>query len=45
VNKRVSRLTANIPLAKHNLAPLSFVDVPQNLYIQGLLAVHELQRV
>jgi hypothetical protein len=28
VNKRVSRLAANIPLNKHNLAPLSFVDVP-----------------
>lgn len=28
VNKRVSRLAANIPLIKRNLAPLSFVDVP-----------------
>lgn len=45
VNKRVSRLAANIPLAKYNLAPLSFVDVPQDLYIQGLLGVYELQRV
>jgi Fic family protein len=45
VNKRVSRLAANIPLAKRNLAPLSFVDVPQDIYIQGLLAVYELQRV
>lgn len=45
VNKRVSRLAANIPLAKLNLAPLSFVDVPQDTYIQGLLAVYELQRV
>ncbi len=28
VNKRVSRLAANIPLIKRNLCPLSFVDVP-----------------
>jgi hypothetical protein len=45
VNKRVSRLAANIPLAKRNLAPLSFVDVPQDLYIQGLLGIYELQRI
>lgn len=44
VNKRVSRLAANIPLNKRNLAPLSFVDVPQDLYIQGLLGVYELRR-
>jgi Fic/DOC family protein len=42
VNKRVSRLAANIPLNKTNLAPLAFVDVPQDLYIQGLLGVYEL---
>ncbi len=42
VNKRVSRLAANIPLNRLNLAPLSFVDVPQDLYIQGLLGVYEL---
>jgi Fic family protein len=45
VNKRVSRLAANIPLNKRNLAPLSFVDVPKDLYIQGLLGVYELRRV
>jgi fido (protein-threonine AMPylation protein) len=44
VNKRVSRLAANIPLNTRNLAPLSFVDVPQDLYVQGLLGVYELQR-
>ncbi len=42
VNKRVSRLAANIPLNKTNLAPLAFVDVPQDLYIEGLLGVYEL---
>ena len=31
VNKRVSRLAANIPLIHHNLCPLSFVDVPDVL--------------
>lgn len=45
VNKRVSRLAANIPFIKHNLAPLSFVDVPERDYIEGLLGVYELQRV
>jgi Fic family protein len=29
VNKRTSRLAANIPLIRHNLCPLSFIDVPQ----------------
>ena len=41
VNNRVSRLAANIPLTQRNLAPLSFVDVPRDLYIQGLLGVYE----
>jgi Fic family protein len=45
VNKRVSRLAANIPFVKHNLAPLSFVDVPERDYIEGLLGIYELQRV
>lgn len=45
VNKRVSRLGANIPLIKHNLVPLSFVDVPERTYVEGLLAVHELNRM
>ncbi len=44
VNKRVSRLAANIPLNRHNLAPLSFIDVPADTYISGLLAVYELNR-
>lgn len=29
VNKRVSRLGANIPLIRRNLCPLSFIDVPE----------------
>lgn len=42
VNKRVSRLAANIPFIKHNFAPLSFVDVSQSLYIEASLGVYEL---
>ena len=45
VNKRVSRLAANVPLIKHNLVPLSFVDVPQRTYIEGVLGVYEVNRV
>ena len=45
VNKRVSRLGANIPLFKHNLCPLSFIDVPERAYIDGTLGVYELNRI
>lgn len=45
VNKRVSRLSANISFVKHNLSPLSFIDVPNNLYTQGMLAVYEQNNV
>jgi hypothetical protein len=45
VNKRVSRLAANLPLIRHNLCPLSFVDVPEKDYISGLIGVYELNRI
>lgn len=45
VNKRVSRLAANIPLIRGNLCPLSFVDVPERAYIDGVLGIYELHRV
>ena len=45
VNKRVSRLAANIPLIKANLVPLSFDDLPRDLYTEAILGVYELQRV
>lgn len=45
VNKRVSRLGANIPFVRANLCPLSFVDVPERDYIEGTLAVYEAGRV
>ena len=35
VNKRVSRLAANIPLIKSNLSPLSFADVSAADYTRG----------
>ena len=44
VNKRVSRLVANIPFIRLDLVPLSFVDVPENLYASGLLSVSVLNR-
>src|SRR3546814_7702815 len=45
INKRTSRLAANIPLIRHNLAPLAFVDVPHDLDIDGTLGVYELNRI
>jgi len=45
VNKRVSRLAANIPLNSNNLAPLSFVDVPEEYYVRGMLGIYELNRI
>lgn len=45
VNKRVSRLAANIPMIRRNLCPLSFVDVPERAYIDGILGVYELNRI
>lgn len=45
VNKRTSRLVANIPLIVANLCPLSFIDVPVQAYVDGTLGVYELRRV
>jgi Fic family protein len=45
VNKRVSRLAANIPLIKNNLSPLSFADVPRATYTQAVLGVYELNKI
>ena len=45
VNKRVSRIGANIPLIKHNLCPLSFIDVPERAYVDGTLGVYELNQI
>lgn len=45
VNKRVSRLAANIPLIRRNLCPFSFLDVPNWAYIDGTVAIYELNRI
>ncbi len=45
VNKRTSRLAANISLIKHNLCPLTFIDVPEAAYSRSILGVYELMRI
>jgi hypothetical protein len=45
VNKRTSRLAANIPLIKGNLVPLAFADVPRQTYPEAVLGVYELNKV
>lgn len=45
VNKRVSRLAANIPLITHNYAPLSFIEVHNQTYVEAVLGVYELNDV
>jgi hypothetical protein len=45
VNKRVSRMAANIPFIKANLSPLSFTDLPRGMYTHAILGVYELNRV
>jgi Fic family protein len=45
VNKRVSRLAANIPFIKGNLSPLSFADVPRSIYTEAVLGVYELNKI
>ena len=44
VNKRTSRLAANMPLIRAGLCPLTFLGVPQTVYIQAMLGVYELTR-
>src|SRR5690606_9842945 len=44
VNKRVSRLAANISLNKHNLIPLSFIGVQDDVYMHGLLGIYEFNK-
>ncbi|MGV3620167.1 MAG: Fic family protein [Archangium sp.] len=44
-NKRTARLAANIPFVVRNLVPLTFVDVPRELFTAAQLAVYELNRL
>ena len=45
VNKRTARLSANIPLIKNNLVPLSFSDVEKDDYTSAVIAIYELQDI
>ncbi len=45
VNKRTSRLSANIPLIKHNLVPLSFNDVEKEDYNSAMISIYELNDI
>lgn len=45
INKRTSRLAANLPLFRANLCPLTFLDVPENAYSRATLGVYEMCRV
>jgi Fic family protein len=45
VNKRTSRLAANIPLIKLNLVPLSFIGVQERAFSESVMAVYEFNRV
>lgn len=45
VNKRTSRVGANIPLLKNDLCPLSFITVDERDYVEGTLGVYELNDV
>ena len=45
VNKRTSRIAANVPLLKADPAPLSFLTMKDNDYIDGLIGVYEMNNV
>lgn len=45
VNKRTSRLSANIPLIKQNLVPLSFNDLDKGDYLSAILAAYEFNEI
>lgn len=45
INKRTSRLVANLPLFRANLCPLTFLDVPEQAYSRAILGVYEMTRV
>lgn len=45
INKRTSRLAANLPLFRANLCPLTFLGVPEQAYSHAILGVYEMTRV
>jgi len=38
-------LAANLPFNRHNLAPLSFINVPKEIHVKGMLGIYELNRI
>ena len=45
INKRTSRLAANLPLFRANLCPLTFLGVPEKAYSRAILGIYEMTRV
>lgn len=45
INKRTSRLAANLPLFRANLCPLTFIGVPEQAYSRAIIGLYELARV
>lgn len=45
INKRTSRLAANLPLFRANLCPLTFLDVPEQAYSRATLGIYEMARI
>ncbi|HEY8330420.1 MAG TPA: Fic family protein [Pseudomonas sp.] len=45
INKRTSRLAANLPLFRANLCPLTFIGVPEQAYSRAVIGLYELTRV
>ncbi len=45
INKRTSRMSANLPLLKHNLPLISLLAVEKRTYINAILTIYELNDV
>ena len=45
INKRTSRVSANIPLLKADLAPMTLLTMDDSAYIDGVIGVYELNNV
>ena len=41
-SKRTARISCNIPLIAHGLAPLSFIDFEKKRYLEGMITFNEL---
>ena len=45
INRRTSRIASNVPLLKADLAPMSFLTMDDDAYIDGLIGIYELNNV